>query len=162
MLHTGDFVPCLPKDKYMLFYFGIILNCTSPILEAIFVTSCAMVVVDGVEFESLANRLMIDMICKIQGQHQISFTITNDVNFQWQFPKGLLTLGKNKNGSFVSLVANPLVDPTPLVTIDPFFTIHLQQRVSYSTETLKRFEIRYGCFENLIDFHIDRLVRILK
>jgi len=146
----------------VLFYFGVALNCTSPILEAIFVTSCAMVAVDGIEFESLANRLMIDMICKIEIRYKQKFTITNDVNFQWQFPKGLLTLGKNKSGSFVSLVANSPVDPKPLVTIDPFFTIHLHQRVSYSTETLKRFEIRYGCFENLIDFHIDRLVRILK
>lgn len=147
---------CSRKNEFLLFYFGVALNCNSPILEAIFTTPCAVTTAKDIQPESLANQLVIEIICKIQGQYGQKFQFTADVNFQWQFRNGQLTLRKDKSATFVSLLVEPPFEA------GPFLTIHLHQHVSYSTENVTDVEIPYHQFERLIDFHIHRLVQILK
>jgi hypothetical protein len=161
---NDHFAPvCLPEKQRVLLYFGVVLECDGPILEAVFYTSLAnttMPSTDIMYWESMANLMMYHLFRKIS--KRIGIPAWEDPsNFIWQLKKGTINIAPGKVGHSVQITIDPeyrLLFPYPL----PYFTIHFFGHVLYSMEQHAFLHIPFNHFDSFVDFHIDRLIKLLE
>jgi hypothetical protein len=155
---------CLPEKQRVLLYFGVVLECDGPILEAVFYTSFANTTMTSnaiAVWDSMANLMIGYLFHKISNRIDDNFPWDGILTFIWQLKKGTITIARGNVGHSVQITIDPeyrLLFPYPL----PYFTIHFFGHVLYSMEQHAFLHIPFNQFDSFVDFHIDRLVKLLE
>lgn len=163
---NDHFAPvCLPEKQRVLLYFGIVLECDCPILEAMFYTSLAnttMTSTDIIDWKSMANLTLYYFFHKISNRIDDNFPAWEEMHSSaWQLKLGSIQIARGKVGHSIQITIDPdyrSLFPHPL----PYFTIHFFGHVLYSTEQHAFRHIPFNQFDTFVDFHIDRLVKLLE
>lgn len=158
------FVPyCSEKNKKIILYVGVALECDFPILEALFFTSLSTTAIDTTDsMKTLTGFMMFHVSCRIEDHLKITFLPARyDDMLLYRLPKGDIKILQSVDRQFVQVTIDPnyrYLYPYPL----PYFTIHLLDGVFYSTESVAFLNIPFHQFDSLLDFHLDRLGATLK
>jgi len=163
---NDHFAPvCLPEKQRVLLYFGVVLECDYPILEAVFYTSFANTATTSaeiIEWGVIADLTMVHLGEKIEGRVKTDFpALCERDGFFWTLDKGILRLQPGRVNHSLRITIEPEYPSLFLYPL-PYFTVHFFGYVLYSIEHHTFCHIPFNEFDALVDFHIDRLVKLLE